>query len=107
MTPSPNGPNGGARDPATGRFQPGWKGGPGNPYAKKVAALRSALIGALAPKDMAAIVKALIAKAKEGDVPAIRELLDRTLGKPQEADLIERIEQLENDLKERIEHEQA
>ncbi len=38
--PSTNGANG--RDAATGRFLAGNSGGPGNPYAERVAALRSA-----------------------------------------------------------------
>ena len=33
--------------------------------------------------------------ARSGDVRAIKELLDRLIGKPVEADLLERIEQLE------------
>ena len=96
--PLPNGPIG--RDGA-GRFKIGWKGGPGNPYAKKTAALRKALLAGVGTKDMRAVVAALLNKAKDGDVPAVRELLERTLGKPQEADLIERIEKLEQLAKEK------
>jgi hypothetical protein len=44
---------------------------------------------------MAAIARKLIDMAKGGDVAAIRELLTRTLGRPIEADLIERLERLE------------
>jgi hypothetical protein len=46
-------------------------------------------------KDLAALAKAIIDKAKTGDIPAIRELLDRILGRPVEADLLERLEALE------------
>ncbi len=94
-TPSPNGSNG--RD-AGGRFAKGNPGGPGNPHAQRVGQLRSALLDAVTPADMQAIAHKLIDLAKEGDVPAIREIFTRTLGKPIEADLIERIERLEMQL---------
>ena len=50
---------------------------------------------------MQAIVIKLIDLAKAGNVPAAKEVLDRVLGKPHEADLIERIEQLELALEQR------
>ena len=78
-SPSPNGSNG--RD-ARGRFVGGNAGGPGNPHAKKVAKLRSAMLSAVTQKDFREVVKALIQRAKAGDVAAIRELLDRCIGKP-------------------------
>lgn len=83
MGPSPNGCNGdnGGRD-TRGRFAAGNAGGPGNPYAKKVAEFRRALVDAVTPEDLEAVAKALVRKAKAGEIPAIRELLDRLLGKP-------------------------
>jgi len=81
-----------------GRFAKGNPGGPGNPYAKAVGQLRNALLQAVTTEDMATVVRKLIELAKDGNVQAIRELLDRTLGKAQEADLIERIEALEQRL---------
>ena len=91
--PSPNGPNG--RD-ASGRFAQGNAGGPGNPHAAQVGQLRRALLDAVTAEDIRAIAAKLVEMAKDGNVAAIKELLDRTLGKPHEADLIERIERLEN-----------
>ncbi len=93
-SPSRNGDNGGS-DPATGRFARGWKGGPGNPHAKRVGELRSALLASVTPDDLRAVVAKLVQRAKDGDIRAIKELLDRTLGKPQETDLIERLERAE------------
>jgi len=91
--PSPNGTIG-ERGPA-GRFAPGNPGGPGNPFARQTGALRSALLDAVTPEEVGAIAAKLVALAKAGNVAAIREVFDRTLGKPTQADLLERIEELE------------
>ena len=87
--PSPNGRDG------RGRFAPGWKGGPGNPHAAQVARLRAEMLDAVTPDDMRAIVSRLVELARGSDVRAIKEVLDRTLGRPQEPDFIERLEALE------------
>lgn len=120
-SPSPNGPNraskpraakappkprddhpdaktvGGAPDTRAtrGRFAPGNTGGPGNPFAKAVGQLRSALLAAVTKADIEAIVAGLVKEAKAGNVPAAREVLDRCLGRPVEADLLVRLEELE------------
>jgi len=78
-----------------GRFVPGNSGGPGNPHAKQVAALRSAMLSAVSEEDMQAILGRLVALARSGNVPAAKEVLDRCLGRHLEADLLERLEQLE------------
>ena len=65
-----------------GRFLPGHCGGPGNPHAQRVHRLRSALLNTVTPTDIEEIVHKLISMAKGGDVAAIKELLDRTIGKP-------------------------
>ncbi|MCH8269929.1 MAG: hypothetical protein IH985_01780 [Planctomycetes bacterium] len=90
--PSPNGPFN--RNPG-GRFVYGNPGGPGNPHAAQVARLRAALLAAVSEQDMTAIIARLVQLAKDGDVRAIKELLDRTLGRPVEADLLERLSALE------------
>jgi len=78
-TPSPNGLNG--RDITTGRFSPGWKGGPGNPFAAKAAQLRAALLETVTADDIKAVIIKLVDQAKGGDVAAAKVLLDRTIGK--------------------------
>ena len=94
-SPSPNGTNGGDRGPH-GRFAAGNRGGPGNPHAKRVAVLRGALLDAVTDEDIHAVARALVTAAKSGEVAAIRELLDRCIGKAAEgADLLERIAALE------------
>ena len=99
VKPTPNGPNG--RD-ERGRFAPGNVGGPGNPHAKQVGKLRSAMLAAVSDKEMKAVVKKLVELAKCGNVPAAREVLDRCLGRPVEADLLERLEELEELLSQRV-----
>jgi len=68
-----------------GRFAPGNPGGPGNPYARQVAALRKVILNRLTQEDLLAITEALLAKAKEGSVSAAKLLLAYALGKPASA----------------------
>lgn len=63
--------------------------------ASRVAKLRCAMLEAVTPEDMTAIIRKLVELAREGDVQAAKEVLSRTLGKPQEIDLVERLEALE------------
>jgi hypothetical protein len=74
----------GDRD-ARGRFAPGNGGGPGNPHAKATARLRAALMRAITPGDVEAAIAQLVVKAREGDLAAIKELLDRGIGRAQQA----------------------
>ncbi len=68
-----------------GRFLAGNKGGPGNPFARKVASLRQALLASISEQDIQDVAGRLLALAKEGDVQAAKLLLTYTLGKPQPA----------------------
>jgi len=81
-----------------GQFTPGNRFGVGNPYAKRTGELRAALLDAVTPDDMRAIAGKLVALAKEGNTIAARILFDRVLGKPLEADICSRIEELETQL---------
>ena len=67
-----------------GRFRQGTKPGPGNPHAVAVAAWRSALVSAVTADDVEKVVGVLMAKAKAGEAWAVKELLDRCLGKAQQ-----------------------
>ena len=60
---------------ARGRWAQGNPGGPGNPFARRVAALRKVIINRLTEEDLLAITEALLAKAKEGSVGAAKLLL--------------------------------
>jgi hypothetical protein len=77
--PSANGSNG--RD-TQGRFASGNRGGPGNPFARKTAALRQAFYEAITEEDMRAIAGELIVQARLGDKAAIKLVLAYVLGKP-------------------------
>jgi hypothetical protein len=108
-TPSPNGANGHALlvkhdRQIGGRFAKGNSGGPGNPFAKRVAELRQALFDAVTPDDLTAVVVKLVAQAKSGDVASIRELLQRLLGPPEAVDLMERLDALEQKIDELAEN---
>ena len=65
-----------------GRFAAGNKGGPGNPFAGRVADLRQAFLDAVTKEDMQAIARAMVKKATEGSVPAAKIVLAHVLGKP-------------------------
>lgn len=95
--PSPNGDNG--RD-TRGRFAKGNPGGPGNPLAKRVGELRAELLRTITPATIRAVVAKLIAKAKTGDAFAAREVLNRAVGLPLQADILERLHELETTVEE-------
>ena len=106
-SPSPNGDDGGMSEKAgcgsvygaerdtRGRFTSGNKGGPGNPYAARVGRWRAIMTEAVTDDDMRAVVAALVTATKRGESWAVKEVFDRTVGKPVEADLVVRLEMLE------------
>jgi hypothetical protein len=63
------------------RFAKGNPAGPGYPHAERVAWLREALLRAVSEDDRRASPRTLVKTAKGGDPPAIRELLNRVIGK--------------------------
>ena len=68
-----------------GKFVKGWKGGPGNPFARKVAKLRAALLDAVGEDDVAAVARKLVLKARGGNTEAAKLLLSYVVGRPAEA----------------------
>ncbi len=70
------------RDPHTGRFVKGCKPGPGNPNVRSVASTRSRLILAVSEEDFDRVVRALVEAAERGEPWAVKELLNRLIGKP-------------------------
>src|SRR5262249_47675524 len=69
---------------AHGRFAKGNKGGPGNPFARKVAQLRAALVNFVTEDDMKHLCFVLKMRAEGGDMVAMRLLFQYVLGKPAE-----------------------
>jgi hypothetical protein len=67
---------------AKGRFAKGNPGGPGNPFARHVARLRSALVQCVGEEDIRHIAKGLLSNARIGHLPSVRILLMYVLGKP-------------------------
>ena len=98
--PKSNGANG--RD-NNGRFVRGNPGGPGNPHARRVGKLRNALIRSVSDADVKEIIAKLVEAAKAGDIQAAREVLDRTIGKATQTDVLQRLEAIENAMAERSE----
>jgi len=94
MDPSTLGSDGG-HDPRTGKFTAGNKCGRGDPLAGRAAKIRAVLLQTLTPAAAKRIAIALLAKAEAGELPYIRELLDRTIGKSVESEVLARIERLE------------
>jgi hypothetical protein len=54
------------------------------------------MLAAVTPDDVADLVRTLLGLAKGGNVAAIREVLDRVLGKSESIDLLVRVEALED-----------
>jgi hypothetical protein len=77
--PAPAADNG--RD-ARGRFTAGNAGGPGNPFARRVAELRKVLLGTVTDDELRIVAGQLMVKAKFGDLAAIKLLFQYVLGKP-------------------------
>jgi hypothetical protein len=67
---------------AKGRFTKGNPGGPGNPFARHVAQLRSALVQCVGEEDIRHIARGLLSNARTGHLPSVHILLMYTLGKP-------------------------
>jgi hypothetical protein len=82
--PSANASNGAGRD-NRGRFAAGNAGGPGNPFARRMAAFRKALCAAVSEQDIRDVAARLLQAAKGGDVAAAKVLLAYTVGRPPDA----------------------
>ena len=86
------------RDPKTGRFEKGWKGGPGNPHGGRSARFRSMLLSKVTDQHLEEALEALMEQVRQGNISAIRELLDRVIGKSVANDVLERLDDMESKL---------
>jgi hypothetical protein len=85
LSPSETGSDGDSKGHgADGRFIPGNKCSKGNPFARRMAALRSAALEELTADDVRALMRRLHAQALVGDVASAALLLRYTLGRPPE-----------------------
>lgn len=86
-----NGDNGKAiakatgKDPKTGRFQKGWRGGPGNPNNQKTADFRKVWREANTEADARRAIKILKEKAFSGEQWALLEYLHMMYGTPKQS----------------------
>ncbi|HEY1859535.1 MAG TPA: hypothetical protein VGG61_04230 [Gemmataceae bacterium] len=81
----PTSPSGRSGREASGRFAKGNTGGPGNPFARKTAALRRAFCEAVTEDDVRSLAQQLLVKAREGDLAAVKVLFAYAIGRPTEA----------------------
>ena len=79
MTEGPH-TNGSDRD-ARGRFADGNPGGPGNPAARRAAKLRHAAQDVIGPEHIGAMMRKAMRMALEGDLAAMRFVMDRVVGR--------------------------
>ena len=68
-----------------GRFVAGNCEAKGNPFARRVAKLRSVMLSAVSEDDMQQIIRKLVSLAKNGDVAAAKAVLDRVFGRAPQA----------------------
>ena len=66
------------RDPATGKFMPGYKGGPGRPKGTSQASKKQEYL-ALLEKETPEVLAKVLELAKGGDLTAIKLVLDRVM----------------------------
>jgi hypothetical protein len=76
--------NGDARD-GQGKFAKGNAGGPGNPFARQTAALRSAILRFMTPEKIEELVKVMFEQALQGDMRAAKLILSYSVGQPRPA----------------------
>jgi hypothetical protein len=70
---------------AQGRFTKGNKCSKGNPFSRRLAAMRQAFSDAVSVEDLQALAKSLYERALDGDNAAAALLLAYVVGKPQRA----------------------
>jgi hypothetical protein len=96
-TPAPAAPTpSDGRDASTGRFAPGWKGGPGNPHNRRIAALKRALFAGVTDEDFTEIARKLVEMARAGNLDAVDALFKYTIGAPKKSTIDPDCEELDD-----------
>jgi len=75
-------PNGRSAD---GRFARGNRFGPGNPFYRKQAEFRRAVLELFTPEDVMSLLRVMLALGRNGDVAAAKVFLEYVVGKPHKA----------------------
>jgi hypothetical protein len=65
-----------------GQFAPGNMGGPGNPHARQVAALRREILKQVTPESVGKIVASVLYKAELGDLACAKFIFHYAVGRP-------------------------
>jgi hypothetical protein len=95
LPPVSNGANGSLDRGADGRFAVGNRGGPGNPFVRRLATLRKAVTDAVDEGRLRRIMRKLASMAEAGDLHAAEIVLAYAVGKPTAAvdpDAVDRLE---------------
>ncbi len=79
----------------SGKFAPGNPGGPGRPPKGTEQDYADAVRRAVSPGELADVLRAILGKAKRGDIPAAKLLCAYTLGIPANTVLDARVNELE------------
>src|SRR5438105_14944181 len=83
---------------ALGRFAKGNRGGPGNPFARRLAILRRTLLSHVNEEDIQKAAQRLTEEARRGDLAAIKLLFAYVIGRPVDAVDPDTVDQQELDL---------
>jgi hypothetical protein len=81
-----------------GKFAKGNAGGPGNPFARQTAALRSAILRFMTPEKIEELVEVIYEQALQGDMRAAKLILSYSVGQPRPAVDPDRLDVEEMDL---------
>jgi hypothetical protein len=68
-----------------GRFAKGNRFGPGNPFYRKQAEFRRAVLELFTPEDVMSLLRVMLALGRNGDVAAAKVFLEYVVGKPHKA----------------------
>lgn len=85
-----------APDGARSLFTKGGRGGPGRPKGVgRASLLRDAILHEFNQEDYRKLARRIYDEGMQGNVQAAKEIFDRTLGKAEAIDLLDRIAELE------------
>ena len=81
-----------------GQFTRGNAGGPGNPFGRRLASMREAILRAVSDEDIGQIMTSMVNLAKEGNIQAAKLVLQYAVGKPAPVAQPDRVDEEEWDI---------